>query len=105
MSSKVVHLLDTCGALRFLKTTLRGLVGHAPDYVCITVVATAKSLDETTKDLLSLCGVLGIPFFVTFTKVDLATVSLSTLIRLNNGLICMPANAIASFAWFSLRIH
>ena len=71
VSAKVIHFIDTAGAPRYLKTTLTGLVGHAPDYGCVVVPAVLQLQQQ--EDYLTLCGALDVPFFVVLSKVDLAT--------------------------------
>ncbi|KAG0268878.1 GTP binding protein [Actinomortierella ambigua] len=72
-SKKVVTLLDTCGHPRFLKTTIAGLTGHAPDYACLVVDSRVGGVNEMTKEHLALATLLGLPTFVVVTKMDVAT--------------------------------
>lgn len=96
-SAKVVTLLDTCGHPRFLKTTIAGLTGHAPDYACLAVDSRVGGVSEMTKEHLALAVALGLPTFVTVTKMDVASrdqllatvMALRTLIR-NTGPSCLP---------------
>ncbi|KAF9090694.1 GTP binding protein [Mortierella sp. GBA35] len=72
-SAKVVTLLDTCGHPRFLKTTISGLTGHAPDYACLVVDSRVGGVNEMTREHLALSVALGFPTFVVVTKMDVAT--------------------------------
>ncbi|KAG0264976.1 GTP binding protein [Mortierella polycephala] len=72
-SAKVVTLLDTCGHARFLKTTISGLTGHAPDYACLVVDSRVGGVNEMTREHLALTIALGLPTFVVVTKMDVAT--------------------------------
>ncbi|KAG9067244.1 GTP binding protein [Linnemannia hyalina] len=72
-SAKVVTLLDTCGHPRFLKTTISGLTGHAPDYTCLVVDSRVGGVNEMTREHLALSVALGLPTFVVVTKMDVAT--------------------------------
>ncbi|KAF9177588.1 GTP binding protein [Haplosporangium sp. Z 767] len=72
-SAKVVTLLDTCGHARFLKTTISGLTGHAPDYACLVVDSRVGGVNEMTREHLALTIALGLPMFVVVTKMDMAT--------------------------------
>ncbi|KAK3827016.1 MAG: hypothetical protein J3R72DRAFT_11655 [Linnemannia gamsii] len=72
-SAKVVTLLDTCGHPRFLKTTISGLTGHAPDYACLVVDSRVGGVNEMTREHLALSVALGLPTFVVVTKMDVAT--------------------------------
>ncbi|KAG0358964.1 GTP binding protein [Gamsiella multidivaricata] len=97
-SAKVVTLLDTCGHPRFLKTTISGLTGHSPDYACLVVDSRVGGVNEMTKEHLALAVALGLPTFVTVTKMDVATrdqlratvTALMALIR-NTGPSCLPS--------------
>ncbi|KAM3584697.1 hypothetical protein VKS41_003504 [Umbelopsis sp. WA50703] len=86
-SSKIVTFLDTCGHPKYLKTTIAGLTGHAPDYACLSIAANAGGLSEMTREHLAIAVMLGVPVFVVLTKIDIATpeqlrLSLASLIAL-----------------------
>lgn len=86
-SSKIVTFLDTCGHPKYLKTTIAGLTGHAPDYACLCIAANAGGLSEMTREHLAIAVMLGVPVFVVLTKIDIATpeqlrLSLASLIAL-----------------------
>ncbi|KAI7870336.1 P-loop containing nucleoside triphosphate hydrolase protein, partial [Spinellus fusiger] len=73
LSSNVVTLLDTCGHAKYLKTTISGLTGCAPDYACLVISGNAGDLSEMTREHLLLAVLLEIPVFVAITKTDIAT--------------------------------
>lgn len=86
-SSKIVTFLDTCGYPKYLKTTIAGMTGHAPDYACLIVAANAGGLSDMTREHLAIAVMLGVPVFVVLTKIDVATpeqlrLSLGSLIAL-----------------------
>ena len=66
---KLVELLDLAGARRFLKTTLRGLTGHRPDYAMLVLDARA-GVERASLEHWALARALGVPTFVVVTKHD-----------------------------------
>ncbi|KAI9024908.1 P-loop containing nucleoside triphosphate hydrolase protein [Phycomyces nitens] len=72
-SSKLVTLLDTCGHPKYLKTTISGLTGYAPDYACLVVSGNAGRITDMTHEHLLLAVMLNVPVFVVVTKTDIAT--------------------------------
>jgi GTPase len=71
MSSKIVTLIDLCGHEKYLKTTMFGMVGFAPDYGLI-VVGANYGLAKMTKEHLGISIALELPFFIVITKIDMA---------------------------------
>ncbi|MCS7103741.1 MAG: GTP-binding protein, partial [Candidatus Korarchaeum sp.] len=69
-SSKVVTLIDLAGHERYLRTTLKGVMGSLPDYTALVVAANAGPVGSF-KEHLGISVVLGIPVFVVVTKVDM----------------------------------
>lgn len=69
-SRKVAVLVDLAGHERYLRTTLKGILGHTPDYALIVVAANMGTVG-TFREHLGICVVLGIPFAVVVTKIDL----------------------------------
>lgn len=63
--------MDLCGHEKYLKTTINGLTGLAPDFSCV-VVGANMGLSKMTREHIGLCLFLKIPFFVIITKIDLA---------------------------------
>ncbi|KAJ1804186.1 hypothetical protein LPJ75_005655, partial [Coemansia sp. RSA 2598] len=69
-SSKLVAFLDLAGHEKYLKTTVFGMAGGAPDYVMLMVAANA-GLSGMAREHLGLALALGIPVFVVITKIDM----------------------------------
>lgn len=72
-SSKIVTFLDTCGYPKYLRTTISGLMGYAPDYACLVIAGNAGSMTDMAREHLSIAVMLNVPVFVVITKGDLAT--------------------------------
>ncbi len=70
-SSKIVNLIDLAGHYRYLRTTLRGVLGSLPDYALLVVGGNAGPIGSF-KEHLGIAIVLGIPIAVVVTKVDMA---------------------------------
>ncbi|MDT7860696.1 MAG: GTP-binding protein [Saccharolobus sp.] len=68
-STKVVRLIDLGGHERYLRTTLKGLLGYEVNYVML-VVGADDGLSTMGKEHLALASVLKFPVFVVITKVD-----------------------------------
>jgi len=69
-SYKIASLVDLCGHEKYLKTTINGLTGLAPDFGCV-VVGANMGIQKMTKEHIGLCLFLKIPFFIVVTKVDM----------------------------------
>ncbi|RLE94760.1 MAG: hypothetical protein DRN04_02510 [Thermoprotei archaeon] len=69
-SSKIIILIDLGGHERYLRTTLKGVMGRAPDYAMLVVAANA-GLIGMGREHLGLLVALKIPFFTVITKKDL----------------------------------
>ena len=70
-SDHVITFLDLCGHEKYLKTTIYGVTALFPDYACI-LIGTNMGVQRMTKEHLGIIISLGIPFFIVFTKVDIA---------------------------------
>lgn len=70
-SSKVIVLVDLAGHERYLKTTLKGVLGSMPDYAAIVVAGNAGPIGSF-KEHLGISLALNIPTFIVITKVDMA---------------------------------
>jgi len=70
-SHKVVTLIDLCGHEKYLKTTMFGLVGLAPDYSMI-IIGSNMGISRMTKEHLGISLALKIPFLCVLTKIDVA---------------------------------
>ncbi|OQR73345.1 GTP-binding protein 1-like [Tropilaelaps mercedesae] len=69
-SSKVITFIDLAGHERYLKTTIFGMTGHAPDFTMLMVGANA-GIVGMTKEHLGLALALSVPVFVVVTKIDM----------------------------------
>lgn len=68
---KVVTFLDLAGHEKYLKTTVFGLTGGAPDYVMLIVGANA-GLIGMAKEHMALAFALSTPLMLVVTKIDMA---------------------------------
>lgn len=84
VSSKVVSFFDLAGHERYLKTTIYGLTTIYPDYSLVLVGAN-MGVSHMTKEHMSLCLTLKIPFIVLVTKIDIvpANVLEETMAKIN----------------------
>ena len=69
-SSKVITFIDLAGHEKYLKTTVFGMTGHAPDFGIMIVVSNA-GIVGMTKEHLGLALALSVPVFVVVTKIDM----------------------------------
>ncbi|CAB4035456.1 GTP-binding 1-like, partial [Paramuricea clavata] len=69
-SSKVVTFIDLAGHEKYLKTTIFGMTGHAPDFAMLMIGANAGIIGMT-KEHLGLALALNVPVFVVVTKIDM----------------------------------
>ena len=70
-SDHVITFLDLCGHEKYLKTTMYGISALLPHYGCI-LIGTNMGVQRMTKEHLGIVISLGIPFFIVFTKIDIA---------------------------------
>ncbi|CAD5122766.1 DgyrCDS11174 [Dimorphilus gyrociliatus] len=68
-ASKVITFIDLAGHEKYLKTTVFGMTGHAPDF-CMLMVGANMGVVGMTKEHLGLALALNIPVFVVITKID-----------------------------------
>ncbi|KAK3090341.1 hypothetical protein FSP39_011042 [Pinctada imbricata] len=69
-SAKVITFIDLAGHEKYLKTTVFGMTGHAPDFAMLMVGANAGVIGMT-KEHLGLALALSVPVFVVVTKIDM----------------------------------
>lgn len=69
-SSKVITFIDLAGHEKYLKTTVFGMTGHAPDFSMLMVGANAGVVGMA-KEHLGLALALNVPVFVVVTKIDM----------------------------------
>ena len=70
-SSKIVSFYDLAGHEKYLKTTIYGLSMLNPDYA-IVMCGSNMGISQMTKEHLSLCLSLQIPFIIVLSKIDIA---------------------------------
>ncbi|BAB65553.1 MULTISPECIES: GTPBP1 family GTP-binding protein [Sulfurisphaera] len=68
-SSKIIRLVDLGGHERYLRTTLKGLLGYEIDYVML-VVGSDDGLSAMGKEHLAVASILHFPIFIVITKID-----------------------------------
>lgn len=69
-SAKVITFIDLAGHEKYLKTTVFGMTGHAPDFAMLMIGANAGIIGMT-KEHLGLALALQVPVFVVVTKIDM----------------------------------
>ncbi|XP_047144410.1 GTP-binding protein 1 isoform X1 [Hydra vulgaris] len=69
-SSKVLTFIDLAGHEKYLKTTVFGMTGHAPDF-CMLMIGANAGIVGMTKEHLGLALALNVPVFVVVTKIDM----------------------------------
>lgn len=69
-SSKVITFIDLAGHEKYLKTTVFGMTGYAPDF-CMLMVGSNMGIVGMTKEHLGLALALSVPVFVVVTKIDM----------------------------------
>lgn len=84
-SDKIIKFFDLAGHEKYLKTTIKGLTHHRPNYVIITIEAT-KTITDITKNHITLCRLHKIPFIILLTKIDMA----------NRHVYCQTTNALGT---------
>lgn len=68
---KIVTFYDLAGHEKYLRTTIYGLSSCIPDY-CFLLVAGNQGVSLMTREHISLCLALKIPFVIMVTKIDIA---------------------------------
>jgi len=74
-SSKVITFIDLAGHEKYLKTTVFGMTGHAPDFGMLMIGANSGIIGMT-KEHLGLSLALSVPLFVVITKIDMCPVNI-----------------------------
>ncbi len=89
-SSKVIVLVDLAGHERYLKTTLKGILGSIPDYAALIVAGNAGPIGSF-REHLGISVALGIPSFIVITKIDMTPKEvLSSNIRKATEILKLP---------------
>jgi len=71
-ASRVISFVDLAGSEKYLRTTIAGLTGHSPNFVCL-VVSGPAGVTTMTKEHLDIALAIDAPIFVVVTKVDCCT--------------------------------
>ena len=69
-AAKILTFLDLAGHEKYLKTTVFGMTGCAPDYVML-IVGSNAGIIGMTKEHLGLALALNVPVIVVITKIDM----------------------------------
>jgi GTPase len=69
-SAKIITFIDLAGHEKYLRTTLFGLTGHAPDFAMLMVGAN-MGIVGMTKEHLGITLALRVPVYIVITKVDM----------------------------------
>jgi len=69
-SSKIISFYDLAGHEKYLRTTIYGLTSMCPDY-CLIMVGANMGVNHMTREHMSLCLTLKIPFIVIVSKIDI----------------------------------
>lgn len=69
-TQRTVNLLDVAGHVKYLKTTLHGILGQRPDYIMVCVSAV-HGLTRISIEHISLAVYLNVPLVLLLTKTDL----------------------------------
>jgi elongation factor 1-alpha len=69
-SSKLISFIDVGGHEKYLKTAIRGLLSHNPDYAML-IIAGNTGVSTMTKEHLGIALSLKIPIFIVITKKDI----------------------------------
>jgi GTPase len=77
-SSKIISFIDLAGHERYLRTTVFGLTGCAPDYIMLMVGGNA-GLIGMSKEHLGIAVSLGVPVVVVVTKIDMVYLTRYTI--------------------------
>jgi GTPase len=70
LSAKVLTFIDLAGHEKYLKTTVFGMTGLAPDF-CMLMIGSNMGIIGMTKEHLGLSLALNVPVFVVLTKIDI----------------------------------
>jgi len=84
-SSKIVSFYDLAGHERYLRTTIYGLSSMYPDY-CLIMVGANMGVNHMTREHMSLCLTLKIPFIIIVSKIDIVPENIleETMLRINH---------------------
>jgi GTPase len=87
---QIITFIDLAGHEKYLKTTIFGMTGHAPDF-CMLMVGANAGVVGMTKEHLGLALALCVPVFVVITKIDMCPVNvLQETLRVLQRLLKSP---------------
>jgi len=66
-ADKHVTFVDLCGHEKYLKTTIWGMTGMAPDYAMV-VVGSNMGVSRMTREHIGIAAALGLPLIIVVTK-------------------------------------
>lgn len=66
---RVITFIDLCGHEKYLKTTVRGISGHFPDYSCL-IISPQRGVQEMTKQHYKVLMSQNIPIIIIITRAD-----------------------------------
>lgn len=69
-SAKLITLIDLAGDYKYLKSTIYGLSGYAPDY-CAILINSKIGWNSMTDEHLTIASAFKIPIFFVISKIDL----------------------------------
>ena len=69
-TKKLVVLSDLCGHEKYLKTTIKGVLGTNADYG-IVIIAANDGVNKMTKEHMTILNSSRIPFIIIITKIDI----------------------------------
>jgi len=69
-SSKIISFFDFAGHEKYLRTTIYGLTSLYPDY-CLIMIGANTGVNHMTREHMSLCLTLKIPFIIIVSKIDI----------------------------------
>ncbi|KAF7284254.1 hypothetical protein GWI33_022251 [Rhynchophorus ferrugineus] len=93
-SSKVITFIDLAGHERYLKTTVFGMTGHAPDFGMLMVGANAGIIGMT-KEHLGLALALSVPVFVVVTKIDMCPANVPVMVKTPDDVVMSATNFVS----------
>jgi GTPase len=84
-SSKIVSFFDLAGHEKYLRTTIYGLTSMYLDY-CLIMVGANMGVNHMTREHMSLCLTLKIPFIIIVSKIDIVPENIleETMKKINN---------------------
>ena len=82
---KLISFFDLAGHEKYLRTTIYGLTSIYPDY-CLIMIGANMGINHMTREHISLCINLKIPFIILVTKIDIVpdNVLEETMMKINN---------------------